>query len=96
MSGRRWLETITCLATGNYDIGSQQISVRKHSVPPQAFTAQTNWPERLIACPGRAAGNFIISFSPAFIFSNLPRGPPALETRVFPIKVQRAASRNVL
>ena len=69
-------------ATGNYDTGSGQISVRKHSIPPQAFTAQNNWPERLIVCPAGAAGNFIISCSPAFIFSILPRGPPAHQARV--------------
>ncbi len=82
-------------ATGNYDIGSRKTSVRKHSAPPRAFTAQTNWPERLIACPAGAAGHFII-FSPAFIFSNLSRGPPAIEMRVFATQTQRAGSRNVL
>ena len=68
---------LALLATGNYDAGSRKISVRKHSVSPQAFTAQTSWPERLIACPAGTAGHFIV-FSPAFIFQNLSRGPPAL------------------
>ena len=95
MSGRRWLGTITWLATGNYDTGSRETDVRKHSIPPQAFTAQTSWPERLIACPAGAAGHFII-FSPAFIFSNLSRGPPAIEMRIFVTQAQRAVSRNVL
>jgi len=83
------------LATGNYDTGSQKTCVRKHSVPPQAFTAQTNRPERLIACPAGTAGHFIV-FSPAFIFNNLSRGPPAIEMRVFATQAQRAVSRNVL
>ncbi len=66
----------------DHNLCSIQDSVRKHGVPLQACTAQTNWPERLIACPAGAAGNFIIGFSPAFIFSNRPRGPPAIETPV--------------
>ena len=60
----------------DHNLSSIQDIVRKHSAPSRAFTAQTNWPERLIACPAGAAGNFVIDFSPAFIFSILPRGPP--------------------
>ncbi len=94
MSGRWWLETITRLATGNYDVGSRQTSVHKHSVPPQAFTAQTNWSEKLIACPASAAGNFIIGFSPAFIFSNLPRGPPAHKAKVLTCHRRRTLQKT--
>ncbi len=79
------------LATGNYNIGSRQTGVLKHSIPLQAFTAQTNWPERLIACPAATAEHFIV-FSPAFIFNNLSRGPPAIEMRVFATQAERAVS----
>lgn len=60
-----------------------------------SFPRKWGFRNTLTACPVRASGHFIV-FSPAFIFQNLSRGPPAIKMRVFTTKVQRAASRNVL
>ena len=46
------------------------------SVTSQAHLEQYNCNERQIVCPVSAAGYFNV-FEPAFIFSNLSRGPPA-------------------
>jgi len=63
-------------ATGNYDIKTRQARVRTHSISRRSFVAQTAWSERVLVCPAGATGQLFILSSPAFIFSNLSRGPP--------------------
>ncbi len=78
--------------------GTSALSARSYRYASAAhFAVASRWNhfKDVDRCPADAAEQFTC-FQPAFIFSNLSRGPPAIEVRVFPTQAQRAASRIVL
>lgn len=72
-------QSIQAAAGRFYNTGRQSTFARNHSTPSPALALRDCRHNTLIVCPARASGHFMV-FSPAFIFQNLSRGPPALET----------------
>ncbi len=65
--------------------GRQLASARKHSKPSPALVLRDYRHNTLFVCPAGISGHFTV-FSPAFIFQNLSRGPPAIKIRAFQTK----------
>ncbi|MCD6392657.1 MAG: hypothetical protein J7M40_04035 [Planctomycetes bacterium] len=67
----------------NLKVGGVLVFASKHSTRSPALALRDCRHNALFVCPASVSGHFTV-FSPAFIFQNLSRGPPAIKIRVFP------------